>query len=104
MFHRLSLKSVISARTLKDCKTGQDTYETLSVASQTHWKYLMPLDTPIPWNQKLIRHGEWWLDPQNVLQGDILHPREHKILIFTDASNAGWGAHLNQESTGGLWS
>ena len=41
MFHHLSLKSVISARTLRiacmngeDYKTGQDTYETLSVASQ----------------------------------------------------------------------
>ena len=64
----------------------------------------MPLDTPIPWNQKMIRHGEWWLDPQNVLQGEFLHPREHEILVFTEASNAGWGAHLNQESAGGLWS
>ena len=45
MFHRLSMKSVISTRTLmssiwiacingEDCKIGQDTYETFSVASQ----------------------------------------------------------------------
>ena len=39
-----------------------------------------------------------------MLQGEFLHPREHEILIFTDASNTGWGTHLNQESTGGLWS
>ena len=64
----------------------------------------MPLDTPIPWNQKMIRHREWWLDPQNVLQGEYLHPREHKKLIFTNASNTGWGAHLGQNSTGVLWS
>ena len=63
----------------------------------------MPLDTPIPWNQKMIRHGEWWLDPKNVLQEKFLHPREHEKLIFTDASNAGWGAHLDHESTGGVW-
>ena len=69
-----------------------------------HWKYPMPLDTLIPWNQKMIRHGEWWLDPQNVLQGEHLHPKEHEKLIFTDASNAGWGAHSGQNSTGGLWS
>ena len=25
-------------------------------------------------------------------------------LIFTDASNAGWGAHLDNDSTGGVWS
>ena len=39
-----------------------------------------------------------------MLQGEFLHPREHKKLIFTDASNAGWGAHLGQNSTGGVWS
>ena len=71
---------------------------------KTHWKYPMPLDTLIPWNQKMIRHGKWWLDPQNVLQGEHLHPKEHEKLIFTDASNAGWGAHSGQNSTGGLWS
>ena len=54
------------------------------------------------WNQKMIRHGEWWLDPQNVLQGEHLHPKEHKKLIFTDTSNAGLGAHSSQNSTGGL--
>ena len=48
-------------------------------------------------------HGEWWLDPQSVLQGEYLHPREHEKLIFTDASNAGWGTHLGQNSSGGLW-
>ena len=38
----------------------------------------------------MIRHEEWWLDPQNVLQGEFLYPKEHKELIFTEASNAGW--------------
>ena len=48
---------------------------------KTHWKYLMPLDTPITWNQKRTQHGEWWLDPQNVMQGEFLNPREHEKLI-----------------------
>ena len=61
----------------------------------------MPLDTPVPWNQRMIPHGEWWLDPQNVLQREFVHPREHEKLIFTDPSNAGWSAHSGQESTGG---
>ena len=39
-----------------------------------------------------------------MLQGEFLHPRELEKLIFTDASNAGWGAHSGQDSTGGLWS
>ena len=33
-----------------------------------------------------------------------LHPKDHSIQLFTDASNEGWGAHLEQASTKGLWS
>ena len=33
-----------------------------------------------------------------------LHPKDHSIQLFTDASNEGWGAHLEQSSTQGLWS
>ena len=115
MFHCLSMKSVISARALmstigllasmeKTVKLGRMHMRPFQWHLKTHWKYLMPLDTPVPWNQKMIQHGEWWLDPQNVLQGEYLQPRKHKKLIFTDASNAGWGAHLGQNSTGGLCS
>ena len=64
----------------------------------------MPLNSPVPWIQKMKQHGEWWLNPQNVRGRKFLHPRDHDVLIFADASNTGWGAHLNQNSTGGLWS
>ena len=91
------------ASTEKTVKLGRMHRRPFQWHLKTHWKYPMPLDTPIPWNQKMIRHGEWWLDPQNVLQ-EHLHPKEHEKLIFTDSSNAGWGAHSGQNSTGGLWS
>ena len=29
---------------------------------------------------------------------------DHSIQLFTDASNEGWGSHLEQVSTKGLWS
>ena len=86
MFRRLLSKSVISARTLmstigllasteKTVKLGRMHMRPFQWHLKTHWKYPMPLDTPIPWNQKMIRHGEWWLDPTNMLQGEFLHPR-----------------------------
>ena len=31
-------------------------------------------------------------------------PKDHSIQLFTDASNEGWGAHIEQTSTKGLWS
>ena len=37
-------------------------------------------------------------------KGADLHPKDHSIQLFTDASNEGWGAHLEQTSTKGLWS
>ena len=38
------------------------------------------------------------------MKGADLHPKDHSIQLFTDASNKGWGAHLEQASTKGLWS
>ena len=38
------------------------------------------------------------------LKGADLHPQEHNVQVFTDASNVGWGTHLNQDSIKGLWS
>ena len=37
---------------------------------------------------------EWWLEENNVLQGQPLHPLKHALQMFTDASKEGWGAHL----------
>ena len=38
------------------------------------------------------------------MKGAELHPKDHSIQLCTDASNEGWGAHLEQASTKGLWS
>ena len=47
---------------------------------------------------------EWWKNPTNVMKGADLHLKDHSIQLFTDASNEGWGAHLEQNSAKGLWS
>ena len=39
-----------------------------------------------------------------MMKGVDLHPKDHNIQIFTDASNKGWGAHSEQVSTKCLWS
>ena len=38
------------------------------------------------------------------MKGGDLHHKDHSIQLFTDDSNEGWGAHLEQASTKGLWS
>ena len=69
-----------------------------------HWRYPQSLDGLLPWTETISAHLNWWQNPSNVMRGADLHPKDHSIQLFTDASNEGWGAHLDQSSTKGLWS
>ena len=69
-----------------------------------YWRFPQSLDTLLPWTQT-ISALEWCQSPTNVMKGADLHPKDHSIQLFTkDASNEGWGTHLEQASTKGLWS
>ena len=69
-----------------------------------HWKFPQPLDSLLPWTEAISAHLDWWQNPVNMMKGSDLHPKDHSIQLFADASNEGWGAHLEQSSTQGLWS
>ena len=69
-----------------------------------HWRYPQSLDSLLPWTGTISAHVDWWQNPTNLMRGADLHPKHHSIQLFTDASNEGWGAHLDQNSTKGLWS
>ena len=69
-----------------------------------HWRYPQWLDSLLPCTEAISAHLDWWQNPTNVMRGADLHPKDHSIQFFTDASNEGWGAHLDQSSTKGLWS
>ena len=69
-----------------------------------HWRYPQSLDNLLPWTEAIVAHLNWWQNPSNVMKGADLHPKDHSIQLFTDASNEGWGDHLDQNSTKGLWS
>ena len=69
-----------------------------------HWHVPESLEKIIPLPQSLHPHLRWWLNPNNVLKGQPLHPLQHALQLFTDASNEGWGAHLGDFTARGLWS
>ena len=65
---------------------------------QGHWRYPQSLNSLLPWTEAISAHLDWWQNPAD------LHPKDHSIQLFTDASNEGWGTHTDQSSTKGLWS
>ena len=69
-----------------------------------HWHVPKVLEKVIPVPLSLHHHLGWWLNEQNVLEGQPLHPLQHALQLFTDASNEGWGAHLGDFTARGVWS
>ena len=70
---------------------------------KTHWQYPQSLDLKIPVSNLLKSYLQWWKNPKNLEKGCPLHPQEHNTLIFTDASNQGWGTHLENLTVSGNW-
>ena len=71
---------------------------------KNNWRVPESLEKIIPLPRSLHPHLQWWLEEDNVLQGQPLHPVRHALRIFTDASKEGWGAHLNEFTARGTWS
>ena len=69
-----------------------------------HWHVPESLEKTIPIPLSLYPHLDWWLEENNVLKGQPLHPLQHTLQMFTDASNEGWGAHLGGSTARGVWS
>ena len=71
---------------------------------KNNWRILESLEKRIPLPRSLHPHLQWWLNENNVLTGQPLHPLQHALQVFTDASKEGWGAHLNEFTARGTWS
>ena len=69
-----------------------------------NWRIPELLHKMIPITRSLHPHLQWWLEESNVIQGQPLHPLQHALQIFTDASKEGWGTHLNERIARGFWS
>ena len=54
-----------------------------------HWRYPQSLDSLLPWTETISAHLDWWQNPANVMRGADIHPTDHSIQLFTDASNEG---------------
>ena len=71
---------------------------------KNNWGVPESLEKVIPVPNSLHPHLRWWLEENNVLLGQPLHPLKHALQIFTDTSKEGWGAHLDEHTARGTWS
>ncbi|XP_038049749.1 uncharacterized protein LOC119723256 [Patiria miniata] len=62
-----------------------------------------PLSRNIPILKPIIPHIHWWTIWSNLSQGLPFPPPLPTVTLTTDASNMGWGAHLQSQQVSGLW-
>ena len=53
-----------------------------------------PLNTPVPMSNSIKTLLKWWFNPENLQQAIPLEPPPFMHHLFTDASQRGWGAFL----------
>ena len=69
-----------------------------------HWHVPESLEKTISLPKSLHPHLDWWLNEDNVLRGQPVHPLRHALQMFTDASNEDWGTHFGDSTARGVWS
>ena len=76
----------------------------MQLALRRDWSCTDDPDTPIQWNNQISQDLTWWLDDGNLRRGVPLSRPPPEMLLFTDASLEGWGAHLQELTASGKWS
>ena len=99
----MSLISLLTA-TEKQVHMGRLHMRPIQWHLKNNWRIPESLEKTIPIPKSLHPHLRWWLEEDNVIKGQTLHPLAHALQIFTDASKEGWGAHLNELMARGSWS
>ena len=99
----MSLMGLLTA-TEKQVHLGRLHMRPIKWHLKNNWRVPESLEKVIPVPKSLHSHLRWWLEEGNVLPGQPLHPLEHALQIFTNASKEGWGAHLDEHTARGTWS
>ena len=57
----------------------------------------------VAWTPGIRRDLDWWLDRKRLELGVALDQVSPQLDLWSDTSDVGWGAHLGEEVTSGLW-
>ena len=70
---------------------------------QSQWNRTLPQSTEVSFPESLIPHLSWWLNRENSMKGVPFHRSEPSVVITTDASESGWGGHIDDLMVSGNW-
>ena len=82
---------------------GRSRMRSLQFCLSDAWSSEEPLFRPVRVNLAVRRDLLWWEDLRSLTQGVPIHAPTPDVSVFTDASMAGWGAHLADLQASGLW-
>ena len=72
---------------------------------KSHWSPERdPPNLPVPRSRQVEEDLSWWMVRDHLLEGTPFGTPTPGLRLYSDASRAGWGAHLLEQSVSGVWS
>ena len=75
----------------------------IQICLQSQWNRSLPMSVEVTFPDALVPHLRWWTDRNNTLCGVPFHPMPPSVILTTDASDEGWGGHIDDLSVSGKW-
>ena len=77
--------------------------KSLQLVLQTSWDFLDE-SLSLAWTPDVQQNLQWWSNESHLLADVFLEPLTPDLLLWSDASGLGWGAHLVDQFVSSLWS
>ena len=74
----------------------------LQLALQSQWD-LVDQSQLVEWSPVIRQDLSWWLDRDRLELGISLEQVSPQVELWFDASDVGWGAHLDEQVASGFW-
>ena len=81
---------------------GRLRMRSLQLVLRRHWDHV-DQSILVEWSQEVLQDLDWWLDRARLERGISLEQVSPQLELWSDASDVGWGAHLDEVVTSGLW-
>ena len=80
---------------------GRLRMRSLQLALRRQWDHV-DQSILVKWSQEIHQDLDWWLDRDRLELGISLEQVSPQLELWSDASDVGWGAHLDESVTSGL--